>query len=274
MVAVWWRRGGGVEASVDSKHAVVVIPCFNEAARLEGDALLSLLAAPGVELLLVDDGSTDDTRARLQALAARIPERVSVLALEGNRGKAEAVRRGMEQALLEGALRVAYLDADLSTPPAELLRLLQALEERPELDVVLGSRVRLLGRHIERRPLRHYLGRGFATAASLTLGLAVYDTQCGAKAFRRTPALLAALRTPFSSRWAFDVELLLRLLEGEEGAPGLPERAFLELPLKEWREMSGGKLGPLAMARAGLDLARLAVRGLRRPRHAGERARD
>lgn len=256
-----------------SKHAVVVIPCFNEAARLEGDALLSLLDTQGVEILLVDDGSTDDTRARLQELAARAPARVGVLALEGNRGKAEAVRRGLEQALLDGALRVAYLDADLSTPPAELLRLLQVLEDRPDLDVVLGSRVRLLGRHIERRPLRHYLGRGFATAASLTLGLPVYDTQCGAKAFRRTPALLAALRSPFSSRWAFDVELLLRLLEGEADTPGLPERAFLELPLKEWREVGGGKLGPAAMARAGLDLARLAARSALERGRRGRRAK-
>ncbi len=243
-----------------SKHAAVIIPCFNEAARLDDDAILGLVAQPGVDLLLVDDGSTDDTLARLRALAARAPERVAVLALPGNRGKAEAVRRGLEQALLDQALRVAYLDADLSTPPAELLRILQVLEERPDVDVVLGSRVRLLGRRIERHALLHYLGRGFATAASLTLGLAVYDTQCGAKAFRRTPALLAAVRAPFSSRWVFDVELLQRLLMGADGAPPLPARAFLELPLKEWREVPGGKLGPVAMARAGLDLARLAVR--------------
>lgn len=247
------------EPTVKSQHAVVVVPCFNEAARLDDEALLGMLEQEGLELLLVDDGSTDDTRARLQALAARAPGRISVLALEGNRGKGEAVRRGLEQALLDGALRVAYLDADLSTPPAELVRMLQVLEERPDLDVVLGSRVRLLGRRIERHPLRHYLGRGFATAASLTLGLPVYDTQCGAKAFRRTPALLAALRTPFSTRWIFDVELLLRLLQGDEGTPGLGERAFLELPLKEWRDVRGSKLGPGAMVRAGVDLGRMAL---------------
>lgn len=243
-----------------SKHAAIVIPCFNEAARLDDTALLSLLEMPGVELLFVDDGSTDDTRAHLAALVERAGGRASVLSLDANRGKGEAVRRGLEQALLDGALRVAYLDADLSTPPAEMLRLLQALEDRPDVDVVLGSRVRLLGRRIERHPLRHYLGRGFATAASLTLGLPVYDTQCGAKAFRRTPALLAAVRAPFSSRWVFDVELLLRLLTGGDDAPGLSERSFLELPLKEWRDVRGGKLGPAAMARAGLDLARLAVK--------------
>ncbi len=244
-----------------NKHAVIVIPCFNEAARLEPAALLSLLDTAGVELLLVDDGSTDDTRARLHDLAMRGGGRVTVLELDVNGGKGEAVRRGLEAALLDGALRVAYLDADLSTPPAEIVRILQVLEDRSDIDAVLGSRVRLLGRRIERDALRHYLGRGFATAASLTLGLPVYDTQCGAKAFRRTPALLAALRTPFSSRWVFDVELLQRLLAGDEGAPGLAASAFVELPLKEWRDVRGTNLGPAAMARAGLDLARLAVRG-------------
>lgn len=242
-------------------HSVIVIPCFNEAARLDAAALASLLAAEGVELLLVDDGSTDDTRARLSEIAARAPGRIDVLALDDNWGKAEAVRRGMEQALLDGALRVGFLDADLSTPPAEMLRILQVLEERPDVDVVLGSRVRLLGRHIERRALRHYLGRAFATAASLSLGLPVYDTQCGAKAFRRTPALLTALRARFSSRWVFDVELLRRLLDGDGQVPGLSPAAFVELPLKEWRDVDGTNLGPVAMARAAVDLALLSVRG-------------
>ncbi|MBI1949567.1 MAG: glycosyltransferase [Deltaproteobacteria bacterium] len=241
-------------------HAVIVIPCFNEAARLDDEALLTLLAPEGVELLLVDDGSTDDTRARLHALAARAPKRIGVLELESNGGKGEAVRRGLEAALLDGALRVGYLDADLSTPTAEMLRILHVLEERPDVDVVLGSRVRLLGRRIERRALRHYLGRAFATAASLSLGLPVYDTQCGAKAFRRTPALLSALRAPFASRWVFDVELLRRLLDGDDDVPGLPPQAFVELPLKEWREVHGGNLGPIAMAKAGVDLALLTVR--------------
>ena len=88
-------------------------------------------------------------------------------------------------------------------------------------DVILASRVSLLGRRIVRSTRRHYLGRIFATLASRILRVAVYDTQCGAKLFRCAPALAAALRDPFLSRWVFDVELLGRLLTGAPDAPAI-----------------------------------------------------
>ena len=79
---------------------------------------------------------------------------------------------------------VGYFDADLATPVAELERLLAVIGKDPQLEAVLASRVALLGHSIQRKPTRHYLGRLYATAASLALGVAVYDTQCGAKLFR------------------------------------------------------------------------------------------
>ena len=84
---------------------------------------------------------------------------------------------------------LGYFDADLATPPGELLRMLDLLERRPDLSFVLASRVALLGRRITRRARRHYLGRVFATFASIFLQIPVYDTQCGAKVFRASPAI-------------------------------------------------------------------------------------
>jgi hypothetical protein len=101
----------------------------------------------------------------------------------------------------------------------------------------------------------------FATASSAVLGLAVYDTQCGAKVFRDGPALRAALAEPFSSRWAFDVELLGRLL-----AAGAAAGSFVEVPLREWRDVAGSKLGPSAALAAALDLATVARTARRRRR--------
>src|SRR5204862_482251 len=85
----------------------------------------------------------------------------------------------LARALDRGAEVVGYVDADLSTPVAEVARLLDEMEQRG-VAVVMGARVALLGTAIQRRALRHYLGRLFATAASIILGLPVYDTQCGA----------------------------------------------------------------------------------------------
>src|SRR6478735_11068728 len=101
----------------------VVVPCYNEAERLNGAPLLAFLDdRPEARLVFVNDGSTDATAERLAALAAERPARISVVSLTPNGGKAEAVRQGMLAALAAGARVVGYLDADLSTPPGELPR--------------------------------------------------------------------------------------------------------------------------------------------------------
>jgi glycosyltransferase involved in cell wall biosynthesis len=235
----------------------VVIPCYNEAERLDEAPLLAFLdGCAEASLLFVDDGSTDATADRLAAIAAARPARIDLLSLRPNGGKAEAVRRGMQTALGRGAGVVGYLDADLSTPPREIFRL-RAAFERPGVEAVLGARVALLGTDIERSAARHYLGRVFASVAAAILHARVYDTQCGAKLFRASAALQAALATPFLSRWAFDVELLGRLLTGGGGVSALPITAVVEVPLTTWHDVKGSKLSPVAMARSLLDLGRI-----------------
>jgi dolichyl-phosphate beta-glucosyltransferase len=210
----------------------VVVPCYNEEKRLDHDAFGRFLAeADGATLLFVDDGSSDQTRAVLDRIVAAAPARAAVISLPANRGKAEAVRSGMRTALDRGAPIVGYWDADLATPLPIIAELTAILEAHAEIDVVMGARVRMLGRHIDRSGTRHLVGRAFATLASVVLGLPVYDTQCGAKLFRATPALRHALDAPFRSRWSFDVELLQRLQQ-RWGSRGL-DRIY-EVPLQAW----------------------------------------
>jgi dolichyl-phosphate beta-glucosyltransferase len=226
----------------------LVVPCFNEAERFSEPDFVRFLDHPRVHLTFVDDGSKDATAEVLERACERMAGRADLIRLPENRGKGEAVRAGMTHALLTGASIVGYVDADLATPVDEMLRMLARLEEI-DADAVIGSRVALLGVAIDRHPTRHYLGRLFASCVSFVLRERVYDTQCGAKLFRASPALDAALEAPFLSRWAFDVELLGRLLAS--GAK------IVEMPLRHWTDVPGSKLHPGAMVRAAADLVRI-----------------
>jgi glycosyltransferase involved in cell wall biosynthesis len=242
-----------------AQRLTIVVPCFNEEKRLDGASFFRLLGSlPSSRLLFVDDASTDATRAIVAGLEEKGRGAIRSLALAANRGKAEAVRVGMKQAIAEGAEIVGYLDADFATPVEDVCRLAAEIRE-PELDVVIGSRVQLLGHVMERSPVRHYFGRVFATAASLLLEQPVYDTQCGAKLFRATPLLDEILSVPFRTRWIFDVELLGRLLIGTQAHAAVRPEAVRELPLRRWRDVAGSKLRPGDFAWAAIDLAVLTL---------------
>jgi dolichyl-phosphate beta-glucosyltransferase len=261
------RQSDGVRPRV-----TFVVPCFEEEKRLPRDELKRLLnESTDLTLLFVDDGSRDGTRNALEALRLEVPDRVRVLGLTQNRGKGEAVRIGMRHALLGDADCVGYFDADMATSTKDLRRLMSEIRD-PSVAAVLGSRVQLMGHVIQRSTYRHYAGRGFATAASLLLAQPFYDTQCGAKLFRRSPLLEAMLDEPFLTRWLFDVELLGRLLTGTETLAPVVPTALRELPLRNWRDVPGSKIGArdaaqsaLALAFVWLDLARRRARARRRP---------
>ena len=242
-------------------EVAVVIPCYNEAQRLPAEAIATFLRShPSLAFVLVNDGSSDNTPRVLEELAAQSPDRINVVSLEKNHGKAEAVRQGILAALERPPQFIGYWDADLATPLEEIERFRSILVDRPQLLLAMGSRVRLLGRHIERSAARHYLGRVFATCASLALAMPVYDTQCGAKLFRVTPEVRTIFEAPFRSRWIFDVELLARLRQACGGAK-LDER-ICEVPLESWRDVRGSKLRPWHAASAAWQLMGIWIRRL------------
>ena len=178
--------------------------------------------------------------------------------LSQNRGKAEAVRRGFVRALAASPFAVGFWDADLATPLAAIPAFINHLQSTPRCQLVIGSRVKLLGRSIERRPLRHYLGRIFATAASVTLGLPIYDTPCGAKLFRAGPLVQQLFADPFQTDWIFDVELLARLIVLLRDNPSVPMADVVnEMPLRSWRDVAGSKVRPLDFVRALGQLVRI-----------------
>jgi glycosyltransferase involved in cell wall biosynthesis len=235
----------------------LVVPCYNEANRFDAGRFGAALGRfPGLQLLLVNDGSSDATEAVISAFAATSAGRVRTLSLAQNCGKAEAVRVGVQAALDGGAGWVGFWDADLATPLEALEEFSAAAARHGEARALIGSRVRLLGREIDRNPVRHVLGRMFATAASVTLDLPVYDTQCGAKIFLADETLRSALQEPFASRWIFDVELLQRLDTAWLQTTGRRATAYLiEVPLLAWQDVKGSSVRGRDFLRAGAELA-------------------
>jgi glycosyltransferase involved in cell wall biosynthesis len=180
----------------------IILPCFNEAARLP-TALAAYLdwfpvGPDQVEVLVVDDGSTDDTLAVADAAAAVDP-RVRVLRSQPNCGKGFAVRTGMLAA--RGDL-VVFTDADGSYTPAEVERVAQALASA---DVAIGARGDPDAG--DGPVLRRLASRVFNRAMRLLLSLPYQDTQCGLKGFRREAARELFTRARVDG-FAFDAEAL------------------------------------------------------------------
>lgn len=196
--------GRGTSAPV---RLSLVIPAYNEAGRLsEG---LSVIARHldslkfDSELIVVDDGSTDDTAEVVTGFAAAHPW-ARLISNERNLGKGASVRRGILEAAGE---YIFFMDADLSVPVEELGGALEVMA-RNEDPILIGSR-RVSGARIERRQpfVRECLGQAFTGLARILLSRRIVDFTCGFKGFRRDVA-----RTLFSlqqcSGWAFDAEIL------------------------------------------------------------------
>lgn len=261
------RQAGSSAPLTVSPSCTVVVPCYNEAARFSAETFAQFLSAPEnghVQLLFVNDGSRDQTLAVLEAFRNQFPERVRIFDQQPNRGKAEAVRNGMLQVIESGDTEVTgFWDADLATPLGEITEFLKLMGARPDVNMVFGSRVRLLGHAIHRQPLRHYLGRCFATVVSLALRMPIYDSQCGAKLFRITPEFAKVLAEPFHSRWIFDVEILARFMEMHRGDSDAVARQIYEFPLPEWTDVAGSKVKSADFMRAFGELATIYRRHLR-----------
>jgi len=233
---------------------MIVVPCYNEADRLDGDVFLKALAgSPDMSFVFVNDGSTDATLTRLLTLQLANPGQIEVINLRQNSGKAEAVRAGLQHACRVGADVVGYWDADLATPLDAIADFETILGRYADITVVYGARRQLLGHRINRTVSRRAVSRICAGLARLAVGLPIGDTQCGAKLLRNTPALNAAVAKPFTAGWLFDVELFSRIA----AATARPQTSFYEMPLAEWHEVEGSKVSGRAILRSGVQMLRL-----------------
>jgi glycosyltransferase involved in cell wall biosynthesis len=176
---------------------VVVIPAFNEAATIRDVA--ERARAQLADVIIVDDGSTDDTTNQLKGLD------VTVLRNEHNQGKAVSLWRGMEAALARGATAVITLDADGQHRPEDIPQLVEVTRQRPGL-LVIASRLRRLA---PPPPLRLFANRVANFWISWAAGYRIADSQSG---FRLYPASLLRRLPPPRGRgscFVFESEVLI-----------------------------------------------------------------
>lgn len=194
----------------------IVIPAYNEALRvgktLEHICKYAESKPYEVEIILVDDGSSDGTLELFRKFQSQWPA-TRIFQNETNRGKGYSVRRGVLEARGEVVL---FTDADLSAPIEEADKLLARLKSE-KADAAVGSRA--LDRSLVgiRQPWRReYAGRGFNLLVRLFTGLDIHDTQCGLKLFRRE-STRRAFELQHVERFGFDPEVLflIRCLGGK-----------------------------------------------------------
>jgi dolichyl-phosphate beta-glucosyltransferase len=256
-------------------RATIIIPCFNESERLCFGSVIELLQASRyLSILFVNDGSSDNTVELLRTFKQK-HDRVDLIDLPKNVGKAEAIRSGMLALLAKEHTEIlGYVDADFATPVDEVLRLLNCLKNRPSLKVAFASRAVDDGARINRTPGRQLAARVFNVFARAILKRPVSDTQCGAKFFRQSELLRAAVSQPFKSNWSFDVELFCRLSVGQwaHGLESYKESDFMEMPLRVWNEIGDSRMTISDKPRMIFELARLWVDAtrLRRQKPASE----
>jgi glycosyltransferase involved in cell wall biosynthesis len=212
----------------------IIIPAYNEsqriAASLERIINFRSTAAWHAEIVVVDDGSRDNTAEIARRYAAQCPQ-VRLVQNPGNRGKGYSVRNGMLHA--RGALLI-FSDADLSSPIEEAAKLVAAI--RDGAGVAIGSRWMRPELMTERQPVyRQLFGRIFNLLLRVLLGLNFKDTQCGLKAFSRAAADQIFPRQRIE-RWGFDPELLF--LARQLGFP------TVEVPV-QWAHDERSKINPL-----------------------------
>jgi glycosyltransferase involved in cell wall biosynthesis len=218
---------------------VIVIPCFNEEGRWNYGYWKLFQKIPNVQILFVDDGSTDKTSDCISKTLTNFRSSGSqlgeILVLEGNKGKANAVRLGLLEVLRKypAVERIGFLDSDAAFDVSDISRIVS--QEWPlGTNSIWTSRVKLSGRSIHRKNSRHWISRVIATGLGIIDPGLPYDTQCGFKLFQENSSLRVALQAPFTTKWFFDLELYSRC----------PSLVIWEEPLNHWVDVGGSKLSP------------------------------
>lgn len=210
----------------------IVLPCYKEHDRLPGylQDLKKQLTGLAVELIIVDDGSPAESFNLLKSkIAGLLNAFVKLERYENNQGKGFAIAYGI--GLAKGRI-VGFVDSDGAIPAHEVRNALDYYIKNDQYDMLVFSRIKMLGKSVERSFMRHLSGRIFVTIISLLFGIPVYDSQCGFKLFKKEIYELLKCKIT-DTRWVWDTQLLILFY--------INNRQIKEIPI-DWKDIAGSKV--------------------------------
>lgn len=219
-------------------NLTLFVPLYNEEKRPKvGEYISSISQIQGLTLVLVNDGSSDDTLSMLELFKG---PNIKIVDFPTNQGKGEALRKAMREYLLQNEVEIiGYLDCDGAFPKSAVVTFLRTAKEKiqnEKFQVCIASRIMLSGRDVVREAKRHYISRILITLIGFRYSFMPYDSQSGLKIFRVTQALDDSLKIPFRTKWLFDIELLNRLDRKSN------EKLIWEEPVMAWADKPGSHL--------------------------------
>lgn len=222
----------------------ICVPCYNEAKRLSvlvEQINTAFSDQPDIKatFYFLNDGSRPEEALAMRELLLRTKiDRVQIEFIDFpiNRGKGAVLRDGFRRALEGDFDFIGFCDGDGATPVGEMIKLLRGFLFFPEKDLIIGSRWRALGYRVSRSLKRHISGRIFATLLSNLFQIPVYDSQCGAKIFRKQALSYTLLETCYDNKWLFDTQLLILLYKTGHN--------ILEFPIN-WEDQADSKVSLL-----------------------------
>ena len=237
--------------SSSNQDLFMIVPCFNEEKRINLDYWNKLSEIPNAHWIFVNDGSSDGTKSLLNQISNS-----SVINLERNAGKAEAIRKGISDTFDKNPaeiFQVGYLDADSAFEIEDIKNVVMlSFSKGSTFDSYWGSRVALSGRNITRNNLRHILSRILITFFGYRMGNLPYDPQTGFKIFKFNKEQMAIFDRNFETKWFVDIEILLRF----KAVNGKDMRIWEE-PVNTWKDIEGSKIRGLELITVFRDLVKI-----------------
>jgi glycosyltransferase involved in cell wall biosynthesis len=195
--------------NINKKKIVIIIPCYKEQDRLPQylSELKKFVSIYDLQFVIVDDGSPEVLYNKLKLnIEPYLSESIVLLHYPTNKGKGFAISYGIDNSNSE---IIGFLDADGSIPDYEVGRLInQFINEISEIDMLIASRIMILGKKINRKFHRHFMGRIFISYLNYLFPMKVYDSQCGLKLFKRQNYEIVKNQI-HDFRWLWDTQLLI-----------------------------------------------------------------